>query len=145
MAPERVATVWYEKLVTDPEAETKRLCSLFGIEWSGTMLRPGSLSHLGEKASTALNLWYDSNRFNRDPEATEIDKWRDELTLTQQAIIATAFRNDSQLKQLGYDLSMNGFVGQSLSALARLGQRTKRSFRGSARRVLRSYRSVIWA
>jgi hypothetical protein len=144
MAPERVATVWYEKLVTDPEAETKRLCSFFGIDWSGAMLHPGSRHHLGEKASTSLNLWYNSKSFNRDPEATDIDKWRNELSLTQQAIIATAFRNDRRLKHLGYDLSMKGFVGQSLSTLARLGQRTKRSLRGSAQRVLRSYRSVIW-
>jgi hypothetical protein len=46
---ERVLPVVYERLVAEPEQETKRICGFLGLAWSSEMLRPGEKEHDGEK------------------------------------------------------------------------------------------------
>jgi protein-tyrosine sulfotransferase len=135
LAPERVITVSYERLVSSPEAETKRICRFLAIDWTEQMLHPASMKHFGEKAITIKNVWYDSASYNRNPETKEIDKWKYELSLIQQAIVATAFRNVADFAQFGYDLSMDGLAGQSLSAAARVGQKAKRRLKSVQRLI----------
>ena len=133
ISPERVLTLSYERLVSYPELETKGICRFLDIEWSQQMLCPGSIRHLGEKAVTN-NVWYDTKSYNRDPESYEIDKWKAQLTYAQQVLIATAFRDNTDLVQLGYDFSPHGFLGLSLSAFVHFGTHVRRRSFALARR-----------
>lgn len=111
--PERVHTMVFERLVRDPRNETYQLCEFLGLPWSELMLRPGQMKHPGEKAitrkSSAPGIWYDEERYYRDPDPSEIEKWRGELSAVQQVVITGAFRDIEELRQLGYDLSVNGY------------------------------------
>jgi len=114
-APDRVLTVVYEKLVQNPEDETKRLCGFLGIEWNEKMLHPASVKHLGEKA-IVNEVWYENaQQYYRDPDTSDIDKWKKYLTHWQQVRIAMAFKDFGDIGRFGYDLSTN-----SLSLLDRL-------------------------
>jgi hypothetical protein len=121
-SPERVFTVIYEELVSNPETETKKLCQFLKIPWSEEMLYPSKKTHLGETAQTE-GIWYTQETYNRDPEQTEINKWQDQLTPIQKVIITKAFRDIKGLKQLGYELSLQNFspvsrgLGFTFSAL----------------------------
>lgn len=103
-APDRVLPVVYEKLVTHPEAETRRICDFIGLTWSEKMLRPGEIKHQGEQAITAKSgeLWYDSATYYRNPETKHIDTWKASLTSWQQAMVTSAFREDQNLNRFGY-------------------------------------------
>jgi hypothetical protein len=106
-APHRIITVTYERLVTDPVWETKRICKFLDLEWSSEMVSPQNNNHLGEKPTTRSNVWYDENSFNRAPVKTEIKKWETQLTLVQKAVILISFRNNKKLASFGYDFSLD--------------------------------------
>jgi protein-tyrosine sulfotransferase len=125
IAPDRVMTVSYERLVSEPESETRRICNFLKIDWCQKMLYPGSLKHLGEKAVTN-NVWYDTQSYNRDPKPAEIDKWRTQLTYVQQVMIATAFREHGDLAQFGYDFAINSLLGFTLKGYLRLAGHVRR-------------------
>lgn len=103
--PEKILIIVYENLVTEPENETKKICKFLGIEWSKQMLKPGKFEHIGEKAITKNEIWYEQKLYNRNPEANEINKWKNLLTSTQKMRIFLAFRKNNDLKQLGYNIS----------------------------------------
>jgi protein-tyrosine sulfotransferase len=105
LAPEKVFTVVYERLVQNPESETKRICEFLGVEWCAQMTRPASSKHPGERAITTHSgeIWYDPETYNRDPETIHIDKWKDLFTPGQKIAIARYFRNNEDLATLGYD------------------------------------------
>jgi hypothetical protein len=105
-APDRVLVVEYGALVTDPAAETRRVCGFLGLPWAPEMRVPASRSHAGEKAITVndRNLWYDAQSFRRDPDPAGIDKWRGRLTPGQVARIGAAFAGMRSLGRFGYDL-----------------------------------------
>ena len=105
-APDRVLTVFYEKLVQDPVTESKCICDFLGLDWSERMTRPGEFKHIGEKAMTIHNQWYDTKKYNRNPQTSEIDKWRRTLTPLQQVWVNLAFRDRQELTQAGYDFSL---------------------------------------
>lgn len=109
IAPERVLSVIYEQLITEPKQETMKICEFLGIEWSSTMINPGKFKHLGEKAITVKSdeIWYDVQTYNRDPDIQSLDKWKTMLTPTQKVIVTMSFRDNEDLKQLGYDFSIN--------------------------------------
>jgi protein-tyrosine sulfotransferase len=125
IAPDRVVTVAYEKLVSEPESETRRICNFLKVDWCQKMLHPGSLRHLGEKAVTN-NVWYDTQSYNRDPKTDEIDKWRTQLTYVQQVMIATAFRDHGDLSQFGYDFALNSPLGFTLQGCLRFAGHVRR-------------------
>lgn len=104
LAPDKVLTVVYERLVTDSERETKRMCDFLKIEWSSQMMHPGSVKHLGEKP-IVNEVWYDKKTYYRDPEPGQIYKWKTQLTPIQQVIVAESFREVEGLVKLGYDFS----------------------------------------
>jgi Sulfotransferase family len=124
IAPERVLGVSYESLVTNPENETQRICKFLEMEWCKNMLHPGSMKHLGEKAVTN-NVWYDTNSYNRDPKTYEIDKWRSQLTYVQKVMITTAFSDNADLAQLGYEFSIDGILGLTLSRFFRCARKVR--------------------
>jgi len=109
IAPERVLIVVYEQLITESERETKRICEFLGLEWSSNMVTPGKFKHLGEKAITVKSrlAWYDIQAYNRDPDTQSLEKWKTLLTPYQKALVATSFKDYTELNQLGYDLSIH--------------------------------------
>ncbi|WP_347275212.1 sulfotransferase [Candidatus Kuenenia sp.] len=64
-APDKVLTVVYERLVIDPEKETKKICKFLGFEWNSQMIFPANKEHLGEKAITSKSneIWYDKKMY----------------------------------------------------------------------------------
>lgn len=127
LSPDRVFEVVYERLVADPEDETRRICEFLGVEWSNQMLHPKDVKHLGEKAVTN-DVWYDTKSFNRDPEPFEVDKWKSQLTYVQQFMITTAFLDNKGLSRCGYafssddSLRMNRILGLTIRAVMNLGR-----------------------
>jgi hypothetical protein len=105
-APDRMMTVIYEKLVTDPVIETKRICKFLDLEWSSEMISPQTKNHLGLKPTTRSKVWYDENSFNRAPVASEINKWETQLSLVQKAVILLSFHNYKELTDFGYEFSL---------------------------------------
>lgn len=107
VAPDRLLTVVYEELVQNPEGETKRLCEFLGIEWNEQMLHPAGVRHLGEKA-IVNEIWYENaQQYYRDPDTSDIDKWKKYLTPSQQVRIAKAFKDFGDVGRFDYDLSTN--------------------------------------
>ena len=106
--PGKVLTVIYERLVRDPVKETKRICNFIGIPWSEKMCYPSKKKHLGENFMTKQETWYNKKNFNRDPEIDEINKWKNNITPLQEALIAACFKDVEELKHSGYDFSLQG-------------------------------------
>jgi hypothetical protein len=103
-APQRVLIVEYEKLVADPEAQTRRMCAFLCLDWTPAMLAPEQQSHPNEAAITN-DVWYDKKMFRRAPEASNADKWKKNLTTFQIARLNFAFSNFSPLSDRSYDFS----------------------------------------
>ncbi len=109
ISPERELIVVYEKLVTDIEGETKRICRFLEIPWSEKMIYPSRIKHLGEETMTRIGVHYSKESFNRDPETTSIDKWKKKFTRIQKALISIHFRDMGELTQYGYYLNDDSF------------------------------------
>lgn len=107
IASGKVLTVIYEKLVTNPEEETKKICNFLGVQWSPDMLYPSRKKHLGEKSMTRENVWYTKKSYYRDVDTSCINKWEKELTFFQKNIILFFLKDIKELVDYGYDLSAN--------------------------------------
>jgi hypothetical protein len=107
---QKILTVIYEKLISDPVGETKKICEHVGIEWNDRMLCPGEKEHLGDRAITLKSneIWYDSKSYNRNIAPQNSEKWRRELSLYQQLAATMAFANNEELIAYGYDFSIVG-------------------------------------
>ncbi len=105
-SPDRVLTVEYAALVSDPAAETLRICDFLGLPRVAEMRAPASRAHIGEKAITVndRNLWYDAHSFRRDPDPAGIDRWRSRLSPGQAARVGAAFAGMEPLRAFGYGL-----------------------------------------
>jgi len=104
MNSNRILSVKYEDLVTDPEYETKKICYFLKIEWDKKMICPGEVKHLGESAITST-VWYDKETFARNPETNEVVKWKKQLSLPARALILASFKNYEPLTCFQYRLS----------------------------------------
>lgn len=104
--PNNILTVVYERLVSSPEEETKRLCDFLGLEWSERMLHPGSTKHMGEEAITKKSgeIWYTTEMYYRDPVKDEIDKWKTQLSSLQKAMVDRSFKDNDELEAFGYKI-----------------------------------------
>jgi sulfotransferase family protein len=110
-ARERVYMVMYERLVYEPEQETRGICDFLGLIWEPTMIRPASKEHAGKGAATIYSneLWYNAQTFNRDPTSDRVDDWRRRLSPRDQITIALWFRSSRGLRALGYDFSVDSY------------------------------------
>lgn len=126
--PGNILTVVYERLVSSPEQETKRLCGFLGLDWSERMLHPGSAKHMGEDAITKNSgeIWYTTEMYYRDPVKDEIDKWKTQLSRLQKAMVNRYFKEMIELEALGYQIRdpRQSFM---LTFMARLLMRIGRS------------------
>ena len=99
----KLLTIRYEDLVKDPEALTHRICTFLDLPWDSRMLRPDKYEHAGEKAITN-DVWYSQEEYKRRPSDDAVDKWRDNISFAQQAILYYYFRGNQALKANGYQL-----------------------------------------
>lgn len=119
-ASDRVLPVVYERLLANPEQETKSICDLLRVRWSEEMLRPGEKFHDGEKILD--DVWYDSKTYSSNLDPGRADKWKSQLSLGDQATIAMSFKNDENLRNLGYDLTDEGLpITRRALGSARIG------------------------
>lgn len=100
---DRVLTMVYERLVVDPEEETKRLCDFLGVTWSAEMLRSGEKKHEGEKVLDGI--WYDREMYNSNPDPGRMHGWQKQLSPIQRVAVSDAFSKDGYLKRLNYEIS----------------------------------------
>lgn len=103
---DRVLTVIYERLVTEPEEETREICDFLKVPWSEEMIRPGEKEHDGSKVLDGV--WHYPEMYNKNPDTRRVDRWQDLLTSTEEAMIAAAFGEDEDLAALGYRFSSDG-------------------------------------
>ncbi len=103
--PGHVLTVVYEKVVLDPEAETRKICDFLGLDWDPAMCVPGEKKHMGESAITVESgeVWYSADQFNANPHTAGLDKWKNTLSPWQMIKVSKAFANYQELITLGYD------------------------------------------
>ena len=109
LAPDRVLTVVYERLVATPAAETRRICRFLEIEWDEEMLRPGEHPHIGFRPITegSDNLWYDPASYQRNPERASVDRWRTSMPPLQKAVAVMSFLDFEPVHRCGYRLTAN--------------------------------------
>lgn len=107
--PTRVSVMTYENLVTDPEAESRRLCRFLDLEWTSQMLYPEKFDHLGQRAITKHSdkIWYEAQNYNRNPDSKSLYKWQSQLSLWQQVFVTRAFAHNAELRKLGYALDLD--------------------------------------
>lgn len=98
--PDKVLLVIYEKLVGNPETETKKICEFLKIDWHDSMLLPGEKEHVGAKGID--NIWYDTKMYKRNIEKNEVSKWHDKLSYLQIIQINKAFQDNTHLTEIGY-------------------------------------------
>ena len=63
---DRVLIVVYERLIYDPEGETRRICNFLGMPWSDEMTKPGEKQHDGGKVLDGV--WHYPEMYNGNPE-----------------------------------------------------------------------------
>jgi hypothetical protein len=118
---DKVLTVVYERLVTNPEEETKRICNFLGVPWSEETLRPGEREHDGGKLLRVVTgeeygVWYDEKMYYSNPDPSRVNKWEKQLTPTQKAMLVRAFGEDEKLAALGYRFSEEDLPMAQLAA-----------------------------
>ena len=142
IAPGKIHTLVYERLIEDPEREGRDLCRFLGIDWDPAMTRPGEKKHLGEAAITvnSKEIWYDAQTYYSNPNADSLEKWRETLTLSQRYGIYKAFRNSDELRKLGYDLSLTELspVSRVISFLSYGADRLRQAIWQRLKRALRA-------
>ena len=133
--PDRVHIVTYEGLVTDPEAETRRLCAFLDIPWTDAMLSPSRKAHLGEKPLTSGtdNLFYSSATFGRDPDPAGLHRWKTRLNARQRGQVTLSLADMPRLAAYGYELAPGRLSGPEYA----LGQ--------GGRLLERARRRVLWS
>lgn len=103
IAPNRVHTIKYEKLLLNTEKVVKDLCTFIGVDWSELMLHPEEQSHISENNLIADDgLWSGDRKMYRSPEKWHVDKWKEDLTKQQLEELAEAFRPVDMYRSLGY-------------------------------------------
>lgn len=101
---ERVLTLVYEALVSQPEATVRQLCSFLGLAFEPRMLEPHANRHPGLDGVLGLDngTWVDPALGFRPIEKARIAAWEANLGPAQSRLVAEAFRGHADLAVLGY-------------------------------------------
>jgi len=97
--PDRVVTVRYEDLVTDPEPEVARVCDFLELEFSPDMLaieKTDRSKVVEDQAGWFTNVWAGIT-------TAAVGKWRTELTPRQVGVFESVA--GEELRALGYETS----------------------------------------
>jgi hypothetical protein len=102
------------------------------------MLHPAGQKHLGEKAVTnrSAEVWYDQKSYYRNPDSSEVEKWRSLLSPMQQTMVNMSFRGYPTLGALGYDFGVKRSRIAEWGAAVRLSRLRSKSFGAWTRRLL---------
>ncbi len=135
--PNRLLTIRYEDLTSEPEAITKKICAFLKLEWHPELCSPGEKEHIGEQAITVNSneIWYDKKSYNRNPGTESLEKWKQTLTPLQQIEIVKTFNKNSRLTELGYKLSLT-HLSMTERTIATLARYTKK-LRNEVYRIFR--------
>ncbi len=103
VVPNRVHTVLYEDLVTNPEPTIQKLCAFLKITLAEQMLEPHTQPHPDHDLLTKA----DGGRWNAAQgfgpiEASRMEAWRNLFKAQQIEAIQAAFRSNEGLLSLGY-------------------------------------------
>ena len=82
----KVHMVYYEDLVREPEDHVKDICRFLNIRFHSEMLnteKKNKTSELIASGNVTLSAWYTSEEFDRKIQDTEIDKWKDALSVNE--------------------------------------------------------------
>ena len=114
--PDHVLTVRFEELVTDPEAEVRRVCEHVGLGYNSDMLaieRSGPGKILPEQAAWFAGL-------PGPISAAESGRWRTEMSVRDQRVVAAVA--GAELRRLGYEVGEGTAVVPRRRALAYTAQ-----------------------
>jgi hypothetical protein len=102
--PERVLTLRYEALVSEPEVWARQACAFLGLAFEPAMLQPQAKKHPAQDAIVALDkgVWLDPALGIRPIEPSRIRAWQDFLSPVQSNLGSAAFRDHPRLHALGY-------------------------------------------
>jgi hypothetical protein len=103
--PEKGFVIQYEQLVEDPIEVTKDLCSFVGVSWNDGMLKPNDVSMANKEGVGIDDIWASKESYFRNIQAGENEKWKEELTNIEKAIVTTAFNGDYRLLAMGYNIT----------------------------------------
>src|SRR5207244_1381693 len=80
--PERVLTLGYEALVSEPEASARQACAFLSLPFEPGMLQPQAKKHPAQDAIVALDkgVWLDPELGIRPIEQSRIRAWQDFLS-----------------------------------------------------------------
>lgn len=122
--PGAVTRIDYERLVTDPEAELKKLCAFLGEDYDDAMAEPDRLAPV---AVPERKHWHSNTRVK--PTTKPIGRWKTELERWEVALCETVL--EDQLEAFGYELTGAGRPPLAHLARYRLAHETMRAGRRS--------------
>ena len=103
--PNRTVVIQYEKLVTRPEAEIRRVCSLAQLIYDPAMLFPANEKHDAERLVTGGTPWYTAKEFCRNPDPSRLLEWNSQITPSHVAALRSAFGHKASiLGEFGYSI-----------------------------------------
>lgn len=103
--PNRVYVLKFEDWVSDPEVQSRKLCGFIGVDWDQSMLYPADQDHAAEKSLSGN--WYSKEDYRRNPDNSDLEKWRRSLRPTQVALIDGVFRKHVAVISQGYCFDLN--------------------------------------
>ncbi len=115
-ASRQVTVTIYERLVANPERETRRLCDALGLTWSPEMMKSGRHTH--DTRPLDDGVWYTDAMFRSDPDPSRADGWRTQLSERSQALLNELFRHDRDLQALRYEFPVTPLPLQGRLAIA---------------------------
>ncbi len=101
MAPQRVYTLCFETLVSDPQTTVSSLCDFLRLEPVDSMRNPSKYQHEGEKSLDGV--FYDRDMYYRDPDRSIADKWKKQLHPNVQKLVVDYFQTHPDYIELGYN------------------------------------------
>jgi hypothetical protein len=104
---QRVLTLTYEMLVSQPEAIARRVCGFLDVPFDGAMLEPHAIKHPGQEqaAELAYGTLLDRSFAVRPIEPSRVSAWTQYLDGTQIDLVQETFRSHQVLRSLGYQFS----------------------------------------
>lgn len=118
---DRVKNIHYEKLLHEPEAELRRLCSEIDVDFEPGMLDVSFVNKQADPNFLSDGIWYSKENLSQDFDTRKIGRWKNELTEAEKIEL-------SQL--MNENLSNFGYEVENYPASRRIVAGIKRKIRG---------------
>src|SRR6056297_2994979 len=100
---DQVFLVKYENLVNTPEEDAKKICDFLNVKFFDQMLALDKGKD--NVVKLADGIWGGKEELMQRPDKRRLNAWQDKLTVYQQYYIANEFKNEQNLKEIGYELA----------------------------------------